>query len=173
MRILFGGDMKQGLIEAYYGKGKGKTSLAMGQSLKACAQKKRVIIIQFLKGKEKGEYQFLEGGQIDIKFICFEKSDLYYEDLPPAEQEEQAANIRNGLHFARKVIATHECDLLVLDEILGLPDYAIASCEEINDILKVRNHGMHIILTGQTFPKDLSRYVDVATRLDTEYLHES
>ena len=52
--------MEKELTEVYCGGGIGKTTLALGQSLKASMQGKSVIVIQFLKGKEKRELDFLE-----------------------------------------------------------------------------------------------------------------
>ena len=44
--------MKKELTGVYCGIAKGKTTLALGHSLRAAAEGKSVIIIQFLKGKE-------------------------------------------------------------------------------------------------------------------------
>ena len=44
--------MEKEFTEVYCGGGKGKTTLAIGQCLRASAQGKSVIIIQFLKGRE-------------------------------------------------------------------------------------------------------------------------
>ena len=52
--------MERKLTEVYCGDGIGKTTLAIGQSLRACGQGKSVIIIQFLKGRERRELDFLE-----------------------------------------------------------------------------------------------------------------
>lgn len=161
--------MRKGFIEAYCGDGKGKTSLAIGQSVRACASGQSVIIIQFLKGKEKGVWTLLENLDVDIKLFCFEKSERYFEELSEQEKAEQRENIRNGLGYAHKVIVTHECDLLVLDEILGLPEYDIATCDEINELLQAKNNDMHIILTGRKWRKDLEENVDAVTNLTTEY----
>lgn len=164
--------MKKGFIEIYCGSGKGKTSLALGKSIRACTEQKSVIIIQFLKGKEKREYAFLEESDIDIKLFCFEKSEHYFAELSEEEQQVQRENVRNGLNYARKVITAHECDVLVLDEILGLPELSIASCEEINDILRMNNSGMHIILTGRMMHEELKECADAVTVLETKYLKE-
>lgn len=44
--------------------------------------------------------------------------------------------MKNGLNFARKVLATSECDLLVLDEILGVVDAGVISVEELCAIIR-------------------------------------
>lgn len=160
--------MERGLTEVYCGNGRGKTSLAMGQSLRACAEGKSVIIIQFLKGKEKKALDFLEDfDNLDIKIFRFEKRELFYEELTEQEQEEERRNIVNGLNFARKVVATGECDFLVLDEILGLLDYKIITENALEEILHARNGGMHIILTGRYLPENLKEAVDSVTVLET------
>lgn len=161
--------MKKELTEVYCGNARGKTTLAMGQSLRASTQGKSVIIIQFLKGSEKQELDFLEElDNLDIKIFRFEKMETCYDELNEQEKDEEKRNILNGLNFARKVIATRECDFLVLDEILGLLDNGIATTEMIADILKLKDESMHIIMTGRTMPESMEEYVDSVTTMTTE-----
>ena len=150
--------MEKEFTEVYCGSGKGKTTLAIGQCLKASAKGKSVIIIQFLKGKERRELDFLE------------KMEQCYEELNDQEKAEEKTNILNALNFARKVIATQECDFLLLDEILGLLDYGITTEEAIGEILKMKDESMHILLTGRTLPDSLRKYADSITTLTTELI---
>ena len=164
--------MEKEFTEVYCGSGKGKTTLAVGQYLRASANGKSVIIIQFLKGKERRELDFLEELENqDIKIFRFEKMEKCYEQLNDQEKEEENNNILNALNFARKVIATQECDFLLLDEILGLLDYGIATEEALEEILKLKDDSMHIILTGRVLPEGLRKYADSVTTLTTELLH--
>ena len=142
--------MEKEITEVYCGNGKGKTTLAIGQALRFAAQGKSVIIIQFLKGRERRELDFLEDlDNLDFKIFRFEKMDTCYNDLSEQEKTEERTNILNGLNFARKVIATGECDFLLLDEILGLMDKGIAPVETIIDMLKQKDESMHIVMTGR------------------------
>ena len=84
------------------------------------------------------------------------------------EKDEEKRNIINGLNFARKVIATQECDFLILDEILGLLDNGITTADVITDILKLKDESMRIIMTGRKLPRELLPYVDSITTLTTE-----
>ena len=121
--------MKKELTEVYCGSAKGKTTLALGHSLRAAAEGKSVIIIQFLKGKETRSVDFLEQlDDLDIKIFRFEKRDCCYDDLSDEEKAEERSNILNGLNFARKVVVTQECDFLLLDEILGVMEQGIVFC---------------------------------------------
>ena len=161
--------MEKELTEIYCGNGVGKTTLALGQSMKASVQGKSVIMIQFLKGKEKRELDFLEElDNLDIKIFRFERFETCYKDLNEQEKDEEKRNIINGLNFARKVIATRDCDFLVLDEILGLLDNGITTAQVIIDILKLKDESMHIIMTGQNLSQELLPYVDSITTLETE-----
>lgn len=161
--------MNRELTEVCCGTGKGKTALAIGQSLRVATLGKSVIIIQFLKGRERQALDFLEEVEnLDIKIFRFEKRDCCYEELTEREKSEEKANILNGLNFARKVVITQECDFLILDEILGLLDSGIAGVDAIADILRQKDESMHIVMTGRNFPEELRPYVDVITRITTE-----
>ncbi len=157
-------------IDIYCGNGRGKSALAIGQCLKAAVQGKSSIVIQFLKGRDRGELDVLEEAEgMDIKVFRFEKMDKAYEELDPQEKEEEKRNIINGVNFARKVIATDECDFLVLDEILGLLDLGIITEESIEELLSARrDEEMHIVMTGRIYPEKLRSHVDRITTITTE-----
>ena len=163
--------MEKELKEVYCGNGKGKTALAIGQSLREATQGKSVIVIQFLKGREKRALDFLqEVIDLDFKIFRFEKQDCCYEELSEEEKAEERSNILNGVNFARKVVVTRECDFLLLDEILGLVDCGIVTADMVADILKQKDESMHIVMTGWNLPEALKPYVDTVTTLNTETL---
>lgn len=121
--------MDKKIVQVYYGNGKGKTTAAVGQCIRAASLGYEVIIIQFLKGRDAEEFSFLSKLEPDIKLFRFEKAKESYIDLTEEEQLEEKKNILNGMNFARKVIETGECDVLVLDEILGLVDLGLITIE--------------------------------------------
>ena len=163
--------MEKELTEVYCGNGKGKTALAIGQSLREATQGKIVIVIQFLKGREKRALDFLqEVMDLDFKIFRFEKQDCCYEELTEEEKAEERSNILNGVNLSRKVVVTRECDFLLLDEILGLVDCGIVTADMVADILKQKDESMHIVMTGWNLPEALKPYVDTVTTLNTETL---
>ena len=130
-----------------------------------------MIIIQFLKGSERGELSILEKlDDLDVKFFRFEKQETIFSELSEQEQAEEKINIVNGINFARKVIATRECDFLVLDEILGVIDMGIVTKELVTDMLSQRDGSMEIILTGMTLPDWIVEHVDIVTEVRTSCL---
>ena len=164
--------MERELTEVYCGNGKGKTALAIGQSLREATQGKSVIVIQFLKGRERKSLDFLqELMNLDFKIFRFEKQDCCYAELTEEGKKEENINILNGVNFARKVIVTQECDFLLLDEILGLVDMGIVTVDTVADILKQNDESMHIVMTGWNLPEELRPYVDVITTLNTEEIN--
>lgn len=135
--------MKQGLIYIYSGDGHGKSPAALGKAVLTAAQGKSVVIIQFLKEKGLADSEFLHRLEPEIKVFRFEKSDLNFFELPEEKQTEEIINIKNGINFAKKVLATGECDLLILDEVLGLIDSGIISVEDLKNLLDARDEELY------------------------------
>jgi len=161
--------MKNGTVQVICGSGKGKTSMALGLAISALAEQKRVIMIQFLKGSlEPERMDVLMRLEPDLKVFRFEKSPAFFEHLSEEEKKEEERNIHNGLNFAKKVMATGECDVLILDEILGIVDCGIMTAEDLVQNLKSREKEMSVILTGLVFPSGLENDVDAITTIQSK-----
>ena len=146
--------MAKGLIHIYTGDGRGKSPAALGRAVLAAVEGKRVVIIQFLKGKGLGDADFLRRLEPEIKVFHFEKADENFEELSEERKQEETLNIKNGINFANKVLTTGECDLLILDEVLGLVDKNIITVEEFKELLEARDE-TDIILTGITINDEI------------------
>ncbi len=160
--------MGKKIVQVFYGPGKGKTSAAVGQCIRAASLGQSVIIIQFLKGKDAEEFNFLERLEPDIKLFRFEKSEESYDLLLPSQQKEEKQNILNGFNFAKKVIDTGECDVLVLDEVLGLLDIGLIEVSDIIKLIELRDDYTRLVLTGRNLPEELREYVNIISKLDLE-----
>lgn len=158
--------MGKRIVQVFYGPGKGKTSAAVGQCIRAASLGQSVIIIQFLKGKDAEEFNFLERLEPDIKLFRFEKSEESYDLLLPSQQKEEKQNILNGFNFAKKVIDTGECDVLVLDEVLGLLDIGLIEVSDIIKLIELRDDYTRLVLTGRNLPEELREYVNIISKLD-------
>ena len=80
------------------------------------------------------------------------------------EKQEECINIRNGVNYARKVLATGECDLLILDEVLGLLEQEILLEQELLQILESRDSA-DVILTGRILQDGLAAAADQVERI--------
>lgn len=152
--------MEHGNVIVYYGQGKGKTTSALGHGIRCASQGKSVIIIQFLKEKNEDEISFIRRLEPEIKFFRFEKSGGNYDELSEEEKREEYMNIRNGFNFARKVLVTGECGVLILDEFLGLLDNHVISAEELESLLEVKAEDTEIIFTGRLLDEELKKCAD-------------
>ena len=158
--------MAQGLIYIYAGDGRGKSPAAIGRAVQAAVEGKHVVIIQFLKGKGLEDSEFLRRMEPEIKLFRFEKSDENFEELPEDKKAEEISNIRNGMNFARKVLATGECDLLILDEVLGLVEKGIVSVEDLKAMLECRED-TGVILTGIKLSDEICVLADEVSKIET------
>lgn len=75
-------------------------------------------------------------------------------------------NIRNGVNFARKVLTTGECDMLILDEFLGILDQKMIGEEEFQNLLSLREENVDLVLTGKVCPQMLEKAADLVTRIE-------
>lgn len=152
--------MNKGSIIVYYGDGKGKSSSAIGHAICAAGAGESVAIIQFLKGNNQKEINFLKRLEPDVRLFSFEKNAEFFEELSEEQKQEEILNIRNGLNFAKKVLVTGECTILVLDEILGLLEKNIITIEDIKTLIEAKDEETELILTGIYMREELMQYVD-------------
>lgn len=141
--------MSTGKIQVYYGAGRGKTSAALGYAIHEASKGESVIVIQVLKRKDEDEISFLGRLEPEIRLFRFQKSEKYYNELPDEGQLEEQMNMKNGINYARKVLQTGECNILILDEVLGLLNEQIVSEEEIVQLMELKSDDMDLIMTGQ------------------------
>ena len=151
--------MATGKVMIFMGDGYGKSAAALGIAMKRASENERVVIIQFLKGKGITESEFTKRLEPEIKIFRVEKSKIDYRDRSPEEQEEAAANIRNGLAFARKVLGTGQCNLLVLDEVLEVVNLGIISVDDLADLVE-SDIDTDIIITGKEMDIGVCRFAD-------------
>ena len=158
--------MAKGLVYIYSGDGRGKSPAAIGRAVQAAIEGKHVVIIQFLKGKGLGDSDFLGRMEPEIKLFRFEKSDENFEELPEDRKQEEIINIKNGINFAKKVLATGECDLLILDEVLGLVEKEIISVEDVKTMIECREE-TSVILTGVKLDEEICTLADEVSKIET------
>ena len=159
--------MRQGQIFVYSGDGHGKSPAALGKAVMTAAMGKSVVIIQFLKEKGLADPEFLSRLEPEIKIFRFEKSDMNFFELPQEKQTEEIINIKNGINFAKKVLATGECDLLILDEVLVLIDNGIITSEDLKVLLDARDDETDIIMTGISLNDEVCMLADEVSKIET------
>lgn len=160
-------NMKKGMIYIYSGEGHGKSPAAYGRALQTACRGEDVVIIRFLKGRGLSNSEYVKRLEPEIKIFRFEKSDENFRSLSDERKAEEIYNIKNGLNFAKKVMNTDECSLLILDEVLELLDIEIISVEELKNLLLCKPENMDIIMTGATSKDAAYSLADEVTKIET------
>ena len=160
--------MDKGYVQIFCGNGDGKSSAAIGKGIFSAIEGKRVIIIQFMKRRNEDEAAFFEQLEPQIKMFRFEKSDTSFDEMSDKEREEERNNITNGINYAKKVLTTGECVVLILDEALGLINEGIVSMEQIIQVICAKDEYETVFLTGINLPEALKDYVDIVSTIETQ-----
>ena len=127
---------KLGLIHIYTGNGKGKTTASLGLILRASGRGLKVVLGQFLKGRETGELRTLSllPGVTVFRGKPLTKFSFQMNEQEKAEVlQSHNAFIQELADYCRK----EETDLLVLDEVIGACGTHLLDESLLIDFLKV------------------------------------
>lgn len=152
----------RGIVIVYTGDGKGKTTAALGQALRALGHGKKVLVIQFMKGRKYGEVLCAETFLPNLTFrLC--GLDSFVMRGHPASIDIELA--REGLDLVKKAVQSGEYDMIILDEVNVAMDFKLISMEEVIQIIKDRPEEMDIILTGRYAPSEIIELADTVSEI--------
>ena len=150
-----------GLIMVFTGDGKGKTTAAVGQAVRALGHGYRVYMIHFMKGRDYGEFLALEKmpGLTLVRAgrDCF----VSREDPDPVDVD----LARDGFARAGKAIRGGEYDLVVLDEINVAVDFGLIEADELIELLRVKPEHVTVVLTGRGASQELVKMADMVSEV--------
>lgn len=153
-------------VQVYTGDGKGKTTAALGLSLRASGHGMKTYIGQFMKGQRYGELTALR----DHPYITIEQ----YGDIKCIRHEEvtqaHIEQANKGLSVAYKAMISGEYDIVILDEINVAIWFGLISVKQVLDFLKARPETVEVILTGRRAPLELIELADLVSEM-TEVKH--
>jgi cob(I)alamin adenosyltransferase len=150
----------------FTGNGKGKTTAAMGQALRAIGNGSRVLMVQFIKGpwksgeddasKQFGDhFQIVKMGKGFVKTPC---------DKLPFKDHVNAA--REALEFSLKELKAKKWDILILDEVWVALSLGLLTAAEINSFMdKAQSLCEHLIMTGRGCTKEFIDRADLVTEM--------
>lgn len=152
----------QGLVIINTGHGKGKTTAALGQAVRAAGQGLKVCIIQFIKGQGKtGEalaFASAFPGQVELHLTG---TGFTWQQ----EMEAVKAAALAGWQLAGEKIVSDAYDLIVLDELTYLIGLGIVSEEEVLGLFRKRPKRLHLVITGRDASPGLIEYADLVTEM--------
>jgi cob(I)alamin adenosyltransferase len=158
-----------GLVQAWWGGGKGKTTAALGMAFRAAGHGYRVHLLQFMKGgadsveSVRGEYNAIAA----VPGITYENTGHYgwHGMLDGSDEDEHLAKARGALARAEALVAaaadadlTAPLDLdgdpeagvhlLVLDEVLYAVDQGLIDEADLLDLIDSKPPNLELVLTG-------------------------
>ncbi|MCT8976618.1 cob(I)yrinic acid a,c-diamide adenosyltransferase [Clostridium sp. CX1] len=150
----------KGYIQIYTGNGKGKTTAALGLSLRAVCAGKKVFFGQFVKGME---YSELNAVKYLPNFTLeqFGRNSFIFGNPTKADIKVAA----EGLKRAEEVLTSGEYDVVVLDEINIAIFYELFKVEEVMELLDKRAEKVEVILTGRYANDKLIEKADLVTEM--------
>jgi cob(I)alamin adenosyltransferase len=158
---------KRGLVMVITGNGKGKTTSAFGQALRALGQGYRVCMIQFMKGRKYGEVIAVEKYLPELALYQF-GLDSFVMRNNSAQVDVDIA--REGFEKAKEVIQSGDYDMVILDEINVAVDFCLIPEEELLNLVKNKPPELDLILTGRYASDKLQAMADLVSEV-TEIKH--
>jgi len=150
----------RGLIQVYTGDGKGKTTAALGQALRAVAQGMKVIIIQFIKGDFTcGEHLFA------AQYHPFDIVQLNTKSSFDQTLEELRSTTEQSFAFAEKTVLDGGYDMVILDEIFVAVNKGLISTDQVLNLMSKKPEPVELILTGRGAPKEVIQQADLVTEM--------
>jgi cob(I)alamin adenosyltransferase len=153
-----------GLIHIYTGDGKGKTTAAIGLSIRMAGSGGKVIFTQFLKDNKSSELALLSKLPL-IQFIPVPKSFGFYKYLSPLEQNEAKEVYTQLLKDVLDRAAMGDCQLLVLDEVIAAYNHQLIPKDCLLDFLRNKPQSLEIVMTGRCAAEELIELADYVSEI--------
>ena len=140
------------LVLVYTGNGKGKTTAALGLALRQVGWDRRVLVIQFMKGKGNvyGERVAAER-YLPLLEIEQHGRDEFVNLADPAEVDARLA--REALKRAEEALASGDYGMVVLDEVNVAVATGMIDARDVLTVLDKRHEDTDVVLTGRYCPK--------------------
>jgi len=158
--------MKKGLIQVYTGDGKGKTTAATGQIIRALGRGYRVMIVYWLKSeKSSGEMEVLKRLGVETLFW----GGQYGKRLLNGKPINNLSKIKDdSTHFLKQIkdrIKKEKFDLVVMDEINVAVNRGFVEEKRLLKFLKEKPPSLEVILTGRRASERLLSLANLITEM--------
>lgn len=158
---------KRGLVMVITGNGKGKTTSAFGQALRAIGQGYKVCMIQFMKGRKYGEILAAEQHLPGFVYYQFGLDSFVMRDNPAPVDVDLA---REGFAKAKEIVQSDQYDMVILDEINVVVDFKLIPEEDLIGLIKTKPANVDLVLTGRYATEKVKEKADLVSEV-TEIKH--
>ncbi|MDX1441180.1 MAG: cob(I)yrinic acid a,c-diamide adenosyltransferase [Nitrosopumilaceae archaeon] len=156
---------ERGLTIVYTGKGKGKTTAALGIVLRASGYGKKICMIQFIKGSwHYGEMAASKKLGSNFEMIAIGKGFVgIIDDNSSREEHEQIA--REALKISEIKILSGSYDIIILDEINYAVNLGLITINDVMELIKSKPSELDLILTGNYAKDEVLELADLVTEM--------
>ena len=154
-----------GLVIVYTGNGKGKTTAALGLSLRAIGYEHKVCMLQFIKGSwHYGEMDSSKKLGPNFELIAIGKGfvGILDDDSPREEHEKYAAE---ALKICREKVFSEKYDVIILDEVNYAINLNLLDVNEIIKLIKEKPKKLDLVLTGNHAKEEIIELADLVTEM--------
>lgn len=163
LRVLHMSKLKHGLLQVYTGNGKGKTTAAIGQAIRAIGHGLKVYMIQFMKGKiSYGELKVARKLKPHFVIKQYGRSCFVIKEKPANVDIKMA---EKAIIDAEKIVASGKWDIVILDEINVALDYKLISIEKVIKLIKSKPPHVELIFTGRDAPAKILELADLVSKI--------
>jgi cob(I)alamin adenosyltransferase len=157
--------MENGLTIVYTGKGKGKTTAALGIVLRAVGYEKKVCMIQFIKGSwHYGEMTSSKKLEPDFEMITIGKGFVgIIDDKTPKEDHKEIA--KEAIKISNEKIQSGNYDIVILDEINYAVNLDLISVKDVLNLIKSKPQKVDLVLTGNYAKEEIIEIADLVTEM--------
>ena len=155
--------LDQGLVQVYTGNGKGKTTAALGLVFRALGHGFRVHVMQFMKGQT--VYGELESAKRFSDCLTIEQVGQPRFVRPGQQTAADREMARQAFARAQVLVASGDCDLVVLDELNCAVDFELVELDAVKEM--IRNKPLHteLVLTGRNAHPEIVALADLVTEM--------
>lgn len=156
---------RTGLIHVYTGDGKGKTTASVGLGIRAAGRAFKVVMVQFLKSSNTGELKIIDEIE-NFQVHRFERPRGFFWTLTEIEKEELQEDINKAIDFVKERLELGDCDMLILDEVMGSLKNNLIDVDLLVDMLKNKSTHMEVVLTGRNVPDKIVEIADYVSEIN-------
>lgn len=167
--------IRPGLFIIYVGRGKGKTTAAMGLSMRAAGMGLNVFIVQFIKGEwPSGERNFIEAFNSIRRYYRGKHKLGRFEivamgrgfvkilgDKKPFTLHKAAA--RQAIALGRRAMLSQKYDVIILDEAISALETKLIKARDLLGLVRAKPPALHLVMTGHEAPKSLTAKADLVS----------
>ena len=151
-----------GKIHVYYGHGKGKTTAAVGQAVRAAGAGFRVMFFQFLKDNSSSEREILKNIP-GVTCVAGRDKVKFYRQMDKSERIELINYHIKKLDEIVKICESF--DILILDEALCAVSIGALDEDRLLGFLRHKPKDLEVILTGHEVTEKLLGIASYATEM--------